>query len=85
MPQSISLNSCNSYEIRIQGHLDKSWLEWLGIVGECEVGDGRFPITTLSNISTDQAGLVGLIRQLHSMGVVLLSIQHKYQDGIEES
>jgi len=41
---------------------------------------GRFPITTLSNITTDQAGLLGLIRQLHGMGMVLLSIQYIPQD-----
>jgi len=55
-------------------------LEWLGIVGECEMMGGRFPITTLSNITTDQAGLLGLIRQLHGMGMVLLSIQYIPQD-----
>jgi hypothetical protein len=31
-------------------------------------------VTTLANVVTDQAGLVGLIRRIHSLGLVLLSV-----------
>ena len=76
MSQSMNLNSQNKYEIKIYGQLDRSWLAWSG--------DAKSPIdilvddnetTTLSNIVMDQAGLVGLIRRLHGLGIVLISIQ----------
>jgi len=72
----MTLNSQNSYEIKICGQLDDSWLAWFGapktpgevVVDKCE-------LTTFSNIRMDQAGLVGLIRRLHGHGIVLISIQ----------
>lgn len=30
MSQSVSLNSQNSYEIKVFGQPDDSWLDWLG-------------------------------------------------------
>ena len=76
MSKSMSLNSQNKYEIKVYGQLSDSWP-----VG---FGDGRSPIemvvddsqvTTLSNVIMDQAGLVGLIRRLHGLGIVLISIR----------
>ena len=75
MSQSLSLNSQNRYEIKIDGQPDNSWTLWFGeekapieIVTDCNV-------TTFSNVLMDQAGLVGLIRRLHGHGIVLLSIR----------
>jgi hypothetical protein len=76
MAQAISLNSQNRYEIKIYGQLDDSWLGWFGAVqAEVETLDDHTQVTTFSNVITDQAGLVGLIRWLHGLGVVLLSIR----------
>jgi len=76
MSQSINLNSQNRYEIKICGQLDDSWL---GLFGEAEshkaILEDNLQVTTISNIVMDQAGLVGLIRRLHGLGIVLLSIQ----------
>jgi len=76
MPQSISLNSQNKYEIKVYGQADDSWRGWFG---EAEVrsemlADG-VKTTTFSNVVMDQAGLVGLIRQLHGHGIVLISMR----------
>jgi hypothetical protein len=76
MPQPISLNSQNKYEIKISGQLDESWLGWFGeaeIHSETLADNGQ--VTTFSNIVMDQAGLVGLIRRLHGHGIVLISIR----------
>lgn len=76
MPQSISLNSQNRYEIKIQGQPDNSWLNWFG-EGEVyteTLTDGT-QVTTCANAVMDQAGLVGLIRRLHGVGIVLLAIR----------
>ena len=76
MPQQISLNSQNTYEIRIHGQPDDSWREWFGdaqVKVESLADDTQ--ATTFSNVVMDQAGLVGLIRRLHGLGIVLLSVR----------
>jgi hypothetical protein len=72
----MSLNSQNQYEIKIHGQLDDSWLGWFGgakAYTETLVDDSQ--VTTFSDVLMDQAGLVGLIRRLHGLGIVLISIR----------
>jgi hypothetical protein len=72
----MSLNSQNRYEIRIYGQLDDSWLDWFGKAKahtETSVNDSQ--VTTFANVVMDQAGLVGLIRRLHGLGILLMSIR----------
>ena len=76
MSQSISLNSKNSYEIKIYGQPNNSWLNWFGeskVHTEVLADDKQ--VTTFSDVVMDQAGLVGLIRRLHGLGIVLISIR----------
>lgn len=76
MSQPIGLNSQNTYEIKIHGRLDDSWLDWFGEAKahvETLVNDSQ--VTTFSDVVMDQAGLVGLIRRLHGLGIVLISIR----------
>jgi hypothetical protein len=76
MPQPISLNSQNKYEIKVCGRLDESWLNWFGEAqAQVETLADENEITTISNVVMDQAGLVGLIRRLHGHGIVLLSVR----------
>ena len=76
MPQSISLNSQNRYEIKVYGQPDDSWLDWFGEAeAHVEMLADNSQVTTFSNVIMDQAGLVGLIRRLHGLGIVLLSIR----------
>ena len=76
MSQSISLNSQNRYEIKIYGQLDDSWLGWFGEAkAHVEALVDHRQVTTFSNVIMDQAGLVGLIRRLHGLGVVLVSVR----------
>jgi hypothetical protein len=76
MSQSISLNSQNKYEIKIYGQQDDSWP---GLFGEAsahvETLVDNSQVTTFSDVVMDQAGLVGLIRRLHGLGIVLISIR----------
>jgi hypothetical protein len=56
--------------------MDASWLDWMETVDvQVQQHDDDQSITILSNLVTDQAGLVGLIRRLHGMGVILISVQ----------
>lgn len=76
MPQSISLNSQNTYEITVYGHPDGSWREWFSDVHiEVETLADGSQATTFTNVVMDQAGLVGLIRRLHGRGIVLISVR----------
>lgn len=76
MQPSISLNSQNKYEIKVCGQLDESWLNWFGEAKALvETLADNNDITTISNVVMDQAGLVGLIRRLHGLGIVLISIR----------
>jgi hypothetical protein len=75
MPQSISLNSQNKYEIKVYGQMDNSWRGWFGEAKiHVETLADNDQVTTFSNVVMDQAGLVGLIRRLHGHGIVLVSI-----------
>ena len=76
MSQSMSLNSQNQYEIKIYGPPDASWLDWLGEVdAHLETLVDESHVTIFSNVVMDQAALVGLIRRLHGLGIVLISIR----------
>ncbi|HLO33721.1 MAG TPA: hypothetical protein VK249_31525 [Anaerolineales bacterium] len=76
MSQSMSLNSQNNYEIKIYGQLDDSWLGWVGQAKALvEIVADNSQVTTFSDVVMDQTGLVGLIRRLHGLGIVLISIR----------
>jgi hypothetical protein len=64
------------YVIKIEGCVDGTLVDWFGPVDIASVlEDGDRTVSTLSGIVTDQAGLVGLIRHLHGLGIVLLSVE----------
>jgi hypothetical protein len=76
MTQPISLNSQNKYEIKVYGQVDGSKLDLLTKAKvHIETLSNGSNTTTFSDIVMDQAGLVGLIRRLHGLGIVLLSIR----------
>ncbi len=64
------------YVIKTAGCIDAPLVDWFGPIeiGSVVETSGE-AITTLSGIVADQAGLVGLIRHLHGLGLVLLSIE----------
>jgi hypothetical protein len=76
MDQPVSLDSENVYEVTVKGEIDLSWLTAFSEVGvHSEIVErGGYP-STLFTIATDQAGLVGLVRRLHGLGVLLVSIR----------
>jgi hypothetical protein len=72
--QKTTLDRLATYQIKVPGHLDESWSEWVGsmtITVESE-GDGS-PITILTG-TVDQAALQGLLRRLYSLGLPLISV-----------
>jgi len=76
MPQSVSLNSQNNYEIQIYGQPDESWLGWFGEAkAHVELLADNNQVTTLSDVVMDQSELVGMSRRLDGLGIVLISIR----------
>ncbi len=65
------------FTITIQGRVGDGLAEWFGPLTSTEIAAGQPPITLLSGIVTDQAGLIGLIRRLHGLGVVLLAVERQ--------
>ncbi len=60
-----------SLEIRVEGHLDKTWSEWLDGFTLTHTKEGE---TILTGEISEQAGLYGLLAKLRDLGVVLISI-----------
>lgn len=65
------------YEIKVKGDIGESWLKGFGALDvkseTMMTGQEYQPLTF--KIVTDQSGLVGLIRRMHGLGIVLLSIR----------
>jgi hypothetical protein len=73
--QKLTLDRPATYQIKVPGHLDESWLDWVGgmtVTVESE-GDNT-PVTTLTG-KVDQAALQGLLRRLYSLGLPIISVK----------
>lgn len=64
------------YTIRLQGCVDQALTDWFGpvTIATNQCAGGRIA-TTLTATLADQAALVGLVRHLHALGIVLLSVE----------
>ena len=58
-------------EIRVKGHLDMDWSDWLGGLAITCGSDGN---TILTGVIPDQAALYGLLSQFSSLGIQLISV-----------
>jgi hypothetical protein len=72
--KKLSLDRPATYQIKVPGHLDESWSDWIeGMTITIESqGDGS-PVTTLTG-TVDQAALQSLLRRLYSLGLPLISV-----------
>ena len=58
------------YQIRIMGHLDSQWADWLGgLTLTLEKDD-----TLITGVVADQAALFGLLRKVRDSGLPLISV-----------
>src|SRR5690349_18539203 len=66
--------SCDAYRyaIRVQGHLDAHWSEWLGGMTITHEEGG---VTYLQGVVVDQAALHGLLNKLRDLCLTVLSVQ----------
>lgn len=64
------------YEVRVKGHLDLGWAEWLEVPYLIHESGGT---TVLRGPVADQAALHGLLAKVRDMGVTLISV-HAVED-----
>jgi hypothetical protein len=64
-------HEATQYEIRLKGHLDSRWADWLGGMSLTHESDGT---TVVVGLVADQAALHGLLQKLRDIGVTLISV-----------
>lgn len=62
------------YQVRIQGHLDREWSEWLGGLSIEHLDGGD---TVLEGEIADQSALHGLLVKIGDLGLTLVSFHRK--------
>jgi hypothetical protein len=60
------------YDVRVAGHLDRSWSAWFGGMVLTHEDDGT---TRLRGTVTDQAQLHGVLGKVRDLGVTLVSVE----------
>lgn len=65
-----------SFEIRVKGHLDSKWLDWLEGLEVKLLDDGEM---MLSGTLVDQAALMGVLNKLNRLNLTLLSVSQANQ------
>jgi hypothetical protein len=61
-----------NYRIEMQGRIDVEWLESFVDPREISVAEThQMKDVTVVNVHTDQAGIVGLVRRLHGLGITI--------------
>jgi hypothetical protein len=64
------------FEIRVRGHLDESWSDWLEGLDVRLLDDGQM---LLSGYVRDQSELMGILTRLHNLNLALLSVSERNQ------
>lgn len=70
----LSLMQQVTYEIRVPGELDSSWLDWCDEMRYDLVHEDDVTTITVITSVFDQAGLHGLLRRLYTFGLPLISV-----------
>jgi hypothetical protein len=63
----------DTYQIKVNGHLDRSWSQWLNDLSITHEEDG---VTLLVGPIADQPALHGLLIKIRDLGLPLLSVNY---------
>lgn len=69
--RSDSPEGAGTYDITVQGHLDRHWAERLDVPELIHEQDGT---TVMRGVSADQAALHGRLQRIRDLGVTLISV-----------
>ena len=74
--QKLTLDRPATYQIKVPGHIGKSWSDWAGGMTITVDREGNSPPVTVLTGVLDQAALQGLLRRLYSLGLPLISVHY---------
>ncbi len=66
------------HEIRVEGHLDDRWVDWLEGLELTRENDGT---TTLTGPLADQAALHGVLNTIRDLNLPIVSVRRVYPDA----
>ena len=66
------------HEIRVEGHLDDRWVDWLEGLQLTREHDGT---TTLTGPLADQAALHGVLNTIRDLNLPIVSVRRVYPDA----
>ena len=66
------------YVIRVKGHLSGQWAGWFDGMAIENQPNGE---AELSGVLPDQSALYGVLRQIHNLGLTLISVQRVELDS----
>ena len=69
--QSRTPINTSMYQIRLQGHLNRKWIDWFEGLTMTLEDDGN---TLLTGPVVDQAALYGYLKKVRDLGIPLLSV-----------
>jgi len=70
------------YRIEVQGRVDVEWLKSFDSSAEINVDEtSRMEGITVLDVRTDQAGIVGLVRRMHGLGMTILQLEIVSEGG----
>jgi hypothetical protein len=72
------MNIPTNYRIRIKGHLDETWNDWFEGLTITNLENGE---AELVGALPDQAALQGVLTQISSLGLVLISVNSVQEDN----
>ena len=66
------------HEIRVEGHLNERWADWLEGMALTHQCDGT---TTLTGPLADQAALHGVLSRIRDLALPIVSVRRVHSDG----
>jgi hypothetical protein len=66
------------FEIRVKGHLNRQWSDWLGGLEMRLLDNGE---TILSGTIVDQAALLGILNNLNRLNLTLVSVRSTHSSN----
>jgi hypothetical protein len=83
-PKSLSLSQNAIYEIKVQGRISQSLLDWADCLSmTTETPEGYPSITTFTGPVVDQSALHGLLKRIRDLGLPILVVRRIEQDEPE--